>query len=312
MASYAAVMIGFLLRRLTLALLVCMTVLVVSFALTRLSGDVAVSMAGPNASLQDVETIRRDFGFDRPLPMQFLSWLGDALRGDLGRSFLYHAPVSGLIAARLPITLTLGLIGLAIAVVVAIPLGILAGLREGSLLDRGLMVVALLGQAMPSFWLGLLLVIWFGLRLHWLPISGVQTWQGYVMPGVVLAFSAIPALMRLTRGGMIDALASDYVRTARGQGPVVRSDRARPRAAQRCDAGSGHRGGAARLHAGRLGGDRVCVRGAWRRLSGVGVDQQERLPRGAGGGHGAGGDLYRPHLAGRPADAVLDPRLRAA
>ena len=218
MASYAAVMIGFLLRRLTLALLVCMTVLVVSFALTRLSGDVAVSMAGPNASLQDVETIRRDFGFDRPLPMQFLSWLGDALRGDLGRSFLYHAPVSGLIAARLPITLTLGLIGLAIAVVVAIPLGILAGLREGSLLDRGLMVVALLGQAMPSFWLGLLLVIWFGLRLHWLPISGVQTWQGYVMPGVVLAFSAIPALMRLTRGGMIDALASDYVRTARAKG----------------------------------------------------------------------------------------------
>ena len=218
MASYAAVMVGFLLRRLTLALLVCMTVLVVSFALTRLSGDVAVSMAGPNASLQDVETIRRDFGFDRPLPMQFLSWLGDALRGDLGRSFLYHAPVSGLIAARLPITLTLGLIGLAIAVVVAIPLGILAGLREGSLLDRGLMVVALLGQAMPSFWLGLLLVIWFGLRLHWLPISGVQTWQGYVMPGIVLAFSAIPALMRLTRGGMIDALASDYVRTARAKG----------------------------------------------------------------------------------------------
>ena len=211
-------MVGFLLRRLTLALLVCVTVLIVSFALTRLSGDVAVSMAGPNASLQDVETIRRDFGLDRPLPLQFISWLGDALRGDLGRSFLYHAPVSGLIAARLPITLILGLVGLAIAVVVAIPLGILAGLREGSLLDRGLMLVALLGQAMPSFWLGLLLVIWFGLRLRWLPISGVQTWQGYIMPGVVLAFSAIPALMRLTRGGMIDALASDYVRTARAKG----------------------------------------------------------------------------------------------
>ena len=209
---------GFLLRRLMLAVLVCVTVLIVSFALTRLSGDVAVSMAGPNASLQDVETIRHDFGLDRPLPVQFLSWLGDAVQGDLGRSFLYHAPVSGLIATRLPITLTLGLLGLAIAIVVAIPLGILAGLREGSLLDRGLMVVALLGQAMPSFWLGLLLVIWFGLRLHWLPISGVAVWQGYIMPGVVLAFSAIPALMRLTRGGMIDALASDYVRTARAKG----------------------------------------------------------------------------------------------
>lgn len=211
-------MIGFLLRRLTLALLVGITVLIVSFALTRLSGDVAVSMAGPNASLQDVETIRRDFGLDRPLPVQFVSWLGDALHGDLGRSFLYHAPVSGLIASRLPITLTLGLVGLLIAIAVALPLGIIAGLREGGLLDRGLMVVALLGQAMPSFWLGLLLVIWFGLRLRWFPISGVQTWQGYVMPGVVLAFSAIPALMRLTRGGMIDALASDYVRTARAKG----------------------------------------------------------------------------------------------
>ena len=88
----------------------------------------------------------------------------------------------------------------------------------GTLVDRAIGLLALLGQAMPSFWLSLVLIIWFGLKLQWLPISGVDTWQGYILPGIVLAFSAIPALLRLTRAGMIDALASDYIRTARAKG----------------------------------------------------------------------------------------------
>jgi len=123
-----------------------------------------------------------------------------------------------LIRDRLPVTLALGLTGLAIALLVALPLGILAALREGSAIDRGIMMVALLGQAMPGFWFGLVMIVLFGLELQWLPISGVETWQGYIMPGIVLAFSAIPALMRLTRSGMIDALAADYIRTARAKG----------------------------------------------------------------------------------------------
>jgi peptide/nickel transport system permease protein len=211
-------MLRFAFRRAVLAILVCLTVLVVSFALTRLSGDIAVSIAGPNASSEDVAIIRKNYGFDRPLPVQFLDWAGHAAEGDFGRSYLYHAPVSGLIKERLPITLTLGLTGLAIALAVAIPLGILSAMREGTLLDRGIGVLALFGQAMPSFWLGLMLIIYLGLKLQWLPISGNETWQGYIMPGVVLAFSAIPALMRLTRAGMIEALSSDYIRTARAKG----------------------------------------------------------------------------------------------
>jgi ABC-type dipeptide/oligopeptide/nickel transport system permease component len=211
-------MLVFLFRRAVLALLVCLTVLVVSFTLTRLSGDLATSIAGANATAEDVAIIRKNYGLDRPLPVQFLDWAASAASGDLGRSYLYHVPVAGLIRERLPITLTLGFSGLAIALAVAIPLGILAAMREGTLLDRALMLVALLGQAMPSFWLSLLLVIWFGLKLQWLPISGIDTWDGYVMPAVVLAFSAIPALMRLTRAGMVDALASDYIRTARAKG----------------------------------------------------------------------------------------------
>jgi peptide/nickel transport system permease protein len=211
-------MLHFVLRRLVLAILVCLTVLVVSFALTRLSGDIAVSIAGPNATSEDVRIIRHNYGFDRPLTVQFLDWAAHAARGDFGVSYLYHEPVSGLIRERLPITLTLGLTGLTIALVVAIPLGIVAAMCEGSLLDRGITTLALFGQAMPSFWLGLVLIIWLGLRLQWLPISGVDEWQGYIMPGIVLAFSAIPALMRLTRAGMIETLAADYIRTARAKG----------------------------------------------------------------------------------------------
>ncbi len=208
----------FILRRLALAILVCLTVLVVSFTLTRLSGDIAISIAGPQATPEDVAIIRKNYGFDRPLVVQFVDWATHAARGDLGVSYIYKAPVADLIRERLPITLTLGLTGLVIALTTAIPLGVLAAMREGSLLDRGIGFLALFGQAMPSFWLGLVLIIWFGLKLQWLPISGVDTWQGYILPGIVLAFSAIPALLRLTRAGMIDALASDYIRTARAKG----------------------------------------------------------------------------------------------
>src|SRR3712207_1846755 len=211
-------MLTFILRRLAVALLIAMTVLTLSFMLTRLSGDLAISIAGPNATQQDVETIRVAYGLDRPLAVQYLDWVGRAVVGDFGTSYFFRERVADLIAHRLPITLTLGLTGLSIALVVAIPLGILAAVREGSWVDRGVMLVALIGQAMPSFWLGLLLMILLGLQLQWLPISGTGSWEHYVMPGIVLSFSAIPALMRLTRSGMIEALSSDYIRTARAKG----------------------------------------------------------------------------------------------
>src|ERR1700692_329169 len=130
-------MVLFIVRRLWLAALVCLTVLVVSFILTRLSGDLAASIAGPNASAADVAIITKNYGLDRPLVVQFLEWAGHAAEGDLGRSFLYHVPVWGLIRDRLPVTLTLGLTGLQIALLVALPLGILAAVREGSATDRG-------------------------------------------------------------------------------------------------------------------------------------------------------------------------------
>jgi peptide/nickel transport system permease protein len=211
-------MARFLLRRLVVALLVAATVMTVSFLLTRLSGDLAISIAGANATQEDVELIRRAYGLDRPLWAQYFDWVARALAGDFGESYFFKDRVSNLIAQRLPITVSLGLVGLGIALVVALPLGIVAAVRENTWVDRAVMLVALIGQAMPSFWLGLILMIVLGLNLGWLPISGTGSWEHYVMPGIVLAFSAIPSLMRLTRSGMIDALASDYIRTARAKG----------------------------------------------------------------------------------------------
>ena len=211
-------MLRFALRRLVVALLVALTVMTLSFALTRVSGDLAISIAGASATEQDVALIRHDYGLVRPLAVQFLDWVGRAAVGDFGESYFFKARVSDLIFERMPITLTLGLTGLAIALVVSIPLGVLAAVRENSWVDRLVQLFAMIGQAMPSFWLGLILMITLGLNLGWLPISGTGSWQHYVMPGIVLAFSAIPALTRLTRSGMIQALGSDYIRTARAKG----------------------------------------------------------------------------------------------
>jgi peptide/nickel transport system permease protein len=211
-------MLQFFIRRLIVAVLVTATVMTLAFILTRLSGDLATSIAGANATAADIEAIRKAYGLDRPVLTQFLDWVGRAARGDLGESYFFKASVASLIAERLPVTLTLGITGLAIALLVSLPLGILAAVRENTTFDRAVQVVALLGQAMPSFWLGLILMIVFGLQLGWLPISGTDSWDSFVMPGVVLAFSAIPALTRLTRAGMIQAMSSDYIRTARAKG----------------------------------------------------------------------------------------------
>ena len=211
-------MLQFLFRRLIVALLVAATVMTLAFILTRLSGDLATSIAGPNATAADIDAVRKAYGLDRPVLSQFFDWVGRAATGDLGNSYFFQTRVSTLIAERMPVTLTLGLTGLSIALLVSLPMGILAAVRENTNFDRAVQMVALIGQAMPSFWLGLLLMIVFGLTLGWLPISGTGSWEHFVMPGIVLAFSAIPALTRLTRAGMIQAMGSDYIRTARAKG----------------------------------------------------------------------------------------------
>src|ERR1044072_4123682 len=158
-------MLRLVLRRLIVAILVALTVMTLAFMLTRLSGDLAISIAGPSATQADVEIVRKAYGLDRPLYVQFFAWVGRAMVGDFGQSYFFKDSVSNLIAKRMPITLTLGLVGLSLALVISIPLGILAALRENTWIDRGVTLFTMVGQAVPSFWLALILMMVVGLLL---------------------------------------------------------------------------------------------------------------------------------------------------
>jgi peptide/nickel transport system permease protein len=211
-------LLAYLAKRFVVAILVAVTVSVVSFSLLHLSGDLAQSLAGPSATAADVEQVRKAYGLDRPLPVQYAEWISNALHGDFGASFFLKVPVAELIAERLPITVTLGVCALAFALALSLPLGVLAAVRPNSWIDRGALTLAVLGQALPSFWFALILIIVFGLKLRWLPVSGNATWAHFVLPAVALGYYATPAFMRLTRAGMLEVLGSDYIRTARAKG----------------------------------------------------------------------------------------------
>lgn len=211
-------MFAYTLRRLALAIAVALTVSIISFALLHLSVDLATAIAGPEATAAQVETLRHQFGLDRPVTSQYLDWLWHAVHLDFGRSFFFQSSVVDLIAERLPVTLKLGGIALAIAVLVAIPLGVAAALYRDTWVDRLALFVAVIGQAMPSFWFGLTLILVFAVGLKWLPVAGNSSWQHFVLPAIALGYYATPAMMRLTRTGMLDVLGADYIRTARAKG----------------------------------------------------------------------------------------------
>ncbi|MBP0617729.1 ABC transporter permease [Jiella mangrovi] len=211
-------MLSFIARRLGLAALVALTVSALSFGLLFLSGDPASAIAGEGANDADIAAIRSFYGFDRPVIVQYGDWLWSALHGDFGQSYYFQLPVSSLIADRLSVTMTLGVCGIVFALAVAIPLGVAAAVRPNSIVDRLALFLSVVGQAMPSFWFGLLLIVLFAVKLGWLPPSGTQSWTNFVMPTVVLGYYAMPAIMRLTRAGMLEVLGADYIRTARAKG----------------------------------------------------------------------------------------------
>lgn len=208
----------FIVRRIIVALSVALTISIISFMLLHLSGDLAASIAGPEATAEQVEQIRVDYGLDRPIVNQYLDWLGGALQFDFGRSYYYQSTVVDLIVDRMPITLTLGGLALAIAICISIPLGVLAAIRRDTWVDRLALLFAVVGQAMPSFWFGLTLIVVFAVTLQWLPAAGSGSWQNFVLPAIALGYYATPAMMRLTRTGMLEVLESDYIRTARAKG----------------------------------------------------------------------------------------------
>lgn len=211
-------MLSFAMRRLGLAVLVAFTVSLLSFGLLFLSGDPASAVAGEGATDADIAAISAFYGFDRPFYVQYGDWLWHALHGNFGQSYYFQLPVSSLIADRLAVTMTLGLCAITFALVTAIPLGVAAAVRPNSIVDRVALFISVMGQAMPSFWFGLLLIVLFAIKLGWLPPSGTESWQNFVMPTVVLGYYAMPAIMRLTRAGMLEVLHADFIRTARAKG----------------------------------------------------------------------------------------------
>ncbi len=206
-------------KRVLLAAAVMLTVSAIVFAVTNSAMDPARALAGADALPSDVTAIRHNYGLDRPLPLQFLIWLHAAVMGDFGHSYALHdQTVLSLITGSLPVTLTLAVFALLLALLIAVPLGVVAALKPNSLTDRIALLLAVSGQAMPSFWFALLLIVLFGVDLRWLPVSGSDDWRGFVLPVVSLAYYVIPALMRLIRGAMIDVLEADYIRTAYAKG----------------------------------------------------------------------------------------------
>jgi peptide/nickel transport system permease protein len=211
-------MLIYTIKRLGLAVLVLITVSVISFMLLRVSGDPAISLAGEGASSEEIEFVRQQYGFDRPLIFQYLEWGNRAIHGDFGKSPYLNEPVSKMLKDRMGVTVILGVCSLSFALLLSIPLGMLAAVRPNTWIDRVALSISVMGQAMPSFWFGLILIIFFGVKLRWLPISGSDTWRHFVMPTIALGYYATPAIMRLVRSGMLDVLGSDHIRTARAKG----------------------------------------------------------------------------------------------
>ena len=211
-------MARFLLHRLYIAILVGITVTVIGFSLLRLSGDLAAELAGEDASQEDIAEVAKAYGLDRPLYIQYFDWVGKAAQGNFGRSLFTNDLVAELILERIGVTIKLALSALILGLVIAIPLGVLAAVHPNTWLDRGALAFAVFGQAIPNFWFGLILIYLFGVILRWLPISGSDSWVHFILPTVTLAFSVMPAFMRLTRTGMLEVLDSDYIRTARAKG----------------------------------------------------------------------------------------------
>jgi peptide/nickel transport system permease protein len=218
-------MLTYTLRRLLEAVPILLGVSLLTFLILHLTpGDPAVLIGGPTASAEDIENIRARLNLDRPLPEQYLTYLGGLLRGDLSESLQRRERVVDMILVRLPNTVQLAVAGLVVTLI-GIPLGVIAATNRNTLTDLAVTNLALVGLSIPNFWLGLLLIVWFSVDLRWFPAAGLaQPWwspeglQSLVLPAVTLGVGGLALIARLTRSGMLEVLGQEYVRTATAKG----------------------------------------------------------------------------------------------
>ncbi|MGH2534134.1 MAG: ABC transporter permease [Thermomicrobiales bacterium] len=211
-------MIGFALRRVVYAAAVLLAVTSLVFGLIHLSGDPLSGLLPPGSSPEQKEVIRRQFELDRPLPVQYATFLSRAAQGDFGESWRARQPAMELVLDRLPATLRLTATAITLALLIGVPIGMVAGTRPGGWIDAFVMGLALIGQAFPGFWLGTILILLFAVRLDWLPSSGGDGWTSLVLPALTLAAYPAATIARLLRSSLIETLGQDYIRTALGKG----------------------------------------------------------------------------------------------
>lgn len=209
----------FLMRRLVQIVPVLLGVTLMVFLIMQMvPGDPAVLVAGEGATDEQVEAIRHDLGLDQPLAVQYLSYVGDVVKGDFGESIRTSRPVLDEILVRLPITLELAFWSIVITVVLGVLIGIIAATKQNSFTDVGLMMVALLGVSLPNFWLGLMLIIYFSVGLQWFPVAGWGTFSHIILPAITLGTGGAAIVARMTRASMLEVIRQDYIRTAKAKG----------------------------------------------------------------------------------------------
>ena len=199
-------------------LLTLLFVVTFAFVVLRTSGDPVQSLLGPDATNEEIAQFREAWGLDRPLPEQYVRYVGNVLRGEFGKSYRDGRPVTEIVAERVPWTLLLTLTAYALALLIGVPAGIVAALRRNSLVDRAIMSLAVMGFALPNFFLGILMILLFSLHLRWLPSSGSGTLAHLVMPALTLGMFNAGALARFTRSAMLEVLSKPYMRAAAAKG----------------------------------------------------------------------------------------------
>lgn len=216
-------MVRYIARRLVQNVFVLFGVSVVVFLLLSISGDPAALMLPPGATQADLDRLRAAMGLDKPLLEQYWRFLSGAVRGDFGRSLSVGTPALNLVFSRLPATFELAGAAFLLAIIVAFPAGIIAAIRRNTLADNVSMTIAFIGQSIPVFWLGLMLILVFAVRLRWLPPSGYGGVRYFILPAITLGLFSMARTARLIRSGMIEVLGQDYVRTARAKGLTDRT-----------------------------------------------------------------------------------------